>query len=109
MHPVLRPLAATAAATELRAKRVKAMLLPPLLLYLTIKTAAAALSTTMNIKSLHRYAVKGLSGDSLQNIPFQPGDGTFQDDRRFALLFDTSGGTKFDVHDPNWLHKVSLL
>lgn len=86
------------------------LLLPPLLLYLTIKTAAAAaLSTTMNIKSLHRYAVKGLSGDSLQSITFQPGDGTFQDDRRFALLFDTSGDTKFDVHDPNWLHKVSLL
>ncbi|KAL7506362.1 hypothetical protein ACHAXN_003659 [Cyclotella atomus] len=63
----------------------------------------------MNIKSLHRYAVKGLSGDSLQNIPFQPGDGTFQDDRRFALLFDTSGDTKFDVHDPNWLHKENFL
>ena len=59
----------------------------------------------MSITSLHRYAVKGLSGDSVSSMDFSIDDGTFEDDRRFALLYDTSEG-KFDADDPQWLHKV---
>lgn len=80
----------------------------PLILFLIIRAAAALSTRMMNIKSLHRYAVKGLSGDSLQSIMFHPGDGTFQDDRKFALLFDTSQD-KFNADDPNWLHKVRYM
>ena len=61
----------------------------------------------MTITSLHRYAVKGLSGDSMESMRLDRGDGTFEDDRRFALLYDTSGD-RFDADDPTWLHKVSL-
>ena len=43
----------------------------------------------------------------MQNIKLNYGDGTFEDDRRFALLYDTSG-EKFDGEDPEWLHKVCL-
>ena len=60
----------------------------------------------MHITSLHRYAVKGLSGDSVSSMKLNADDGTFEDDRRFALLYDTSGD-KFDGEDPSWLHKVS--
>ncbi len=59
----------------------------------------------MVITSLHRYAVKGLAGDSISSMDFSTDDGTFEDDRRFALLYDTSDG-KFDAGDPQWLHKV---
>ena len=61
----------------------------------------------MRIKSLHRYAVKGLSGDSLPTVTFHPGDGTLEDDRRFALLYDDSR-EEFDEDDPKWLHKVGF-
>lgn len=59
----------------------------------------------VRVASLHRYAVKGLSGDSLTTAVLGGGDGTLEDDRRFALLYDTSGD-KFDGGDPEWLHKV---
>lgn len=62
----------------------------------------------MHITSLHRYAVKGLSGDSLDSVTFQEGDGTFEDDRRFALLYDDR--TKYFIEDnPEWLHKDNFL
>lgn len=68
----------------------------------------------MRIASLHRYAVKGLSGDSLVSVTLKEGDGTFEDDRRFALLFDNSSDDDigndekdaFDEANPAWLHKV---
>lgn len=44
----------------------------------------------------------------MQNIKLNYGDGTFEDDRRFALLYDTSG-EKFDGEDPEWLHKDNFL
>lgn len=59
----------------------------------------------MSITSLHRYAIKGLSGDSVQRMKLKFGDGTFEDDRRFALLYDESEGL-FDEENPEWLHKV---
>jgi len=58
----------------------------------------------MHITSLHRYAVKGLSGDSVNTILLNDGDGTFEDDRRFALLY---AEREFDEDNPEWLHKVS--
>eukprot|EP00569_Conticribra_weissflogii_P018737 CAMPEP_0171447854 /NCGR_PEP_ID=MMETSP0881-20121228/39319_1 /TAXON_ID=67004 /ORGANISM="Thalassiosira weissflogii, Strain CCMP1336" /LENGTH=370 /DNA_ID=CAMNT_0011972275 /DNA_START=416 /DNA_END=1531 /DNA_ORIENTATION=- len=72
---------------------------------------------SMRIASLHRYAVKGLSGDSLVSVTLNEGDGTFEDDRRFALLFDSSsddnvGGDEkdaFDEANPAWLHKANFL
>lgn len=64
----------------------------------------------MQITSLHRYAVKGLSGDSIKSVALQQGDGTFEDDRRFALLYDDNGDrNNFDQNDPQWLHKDNFL
>ncbi len=62
----------------------------------------------MHITSLHRYAVKGLSGDSIKSVTLQQGDGTFEDDRRFALMYD-DGDRNFDQNDPQWLHKDNFL
>jgi len=55
----------------------------------------------------HRYAVKGLSGDSVDSVLLQEGDGTFEDDRRFALLYDE--GEHFDENYPTWLHKENIF
>ena len=62
----------------------------------------------MKVTSLHRFAVKGLSGDPLASAHFKPGDGTFEDDRRYALLFEQNAD-KFDSHSPEWLHKENFL
>lgn len=62
----------------------------------------------MKVTSLHRCAVKGLSGDVLSSVTFTSEDRTFQDDRRFALLFDDSNG-RFHKDNPSWLHKVSSI
>ena len=64
------------------------------------------------IKSLHRYAIKGLAGDVVSSMKLYDGDGTFEDDRRFALLYvnDYNNDTiKFDEFNPKWLHKVGIL
>ena len=65
----------------------------------------------MKIKSLHRYAIKGLAGDVVSSMKLFDGDGTFEDDRRFALLytndFSSNDMIKFDEDNPKWLHKVS--
>ena len=64
----------------------------------------------MHIMSLHRYAVKGLSGDSIETVTLQEGDGTFEDDRRFALMYaNSSGDEDFDEDNPQWLHKDNFL
>jgi uncharacterized protein YcbX len=64
----------------------------------------------MRITSLHRYAVKGLSGDSIESVTLQEGDGTFEDDRRFALMYaNSSGDEDFDEDNPQWLHKDNFL
>ena len=58
------------------------------------------------ITSLHRYAVKGLAGDSLTSIELKKCEGTFEDDRRYALLYEDSR-KEFDANNPNWVYKVS--
>jgi len=63
----------------------------------------------MHITSLHRYAVKGLSGDSINSVTLQEDDGTFEDDRRFALLYAGDQKNNFDQNDPHWLHKDNFL
>lgn len=79
-----------------------------ILLTLLFTLQSTALTpTSMKITSLHRYAVKGLSGDSLSSVTFHPDDGTLEDDRRFALLYDHSR-ENFDENDPSWLHKVGV-
>ena len=72
---------------------------------------ASSLSSSnydMRIASLHRYAVKGLSGDSIESVKLEEGDGTFQDDRRFALLY-AGNDNDFDQNNPQWLHKDNFL
>jgi uncharacterized protein len=65
-------------------------------------------SNPCRISGLYRYAVKGLSGDDLTKVTLlNPGD-TFPDDRRFALLLKKNEA-KFDVSDPEWLHKENFL
>ena len=65
------------------------------------------------IKSLHRYAIKGLAGDVVSSMKLYDGDGTFEDDRRFALLYVNDYNNdminKFDEDNPKWLHKVGIL
>ncbi|KAL7546890.1 hypothetical protein ACHAWF_013869, partial [Thalassiosira exigua] len=64
------------------------------------------------VSSLFRYAVKGLSGDAIRSARLRPGEGTFEDDRRYALLYDDGDGggrEKFDGEDPEWLHKENFL
>ena len=64
------------------------------------------------IKSLHRYAVKGLAGDVVSSMKLYDGDGTFEDDRRFALLYVNDYNNdmiKFDEDNPKWLHKVGQI
>lgn len=64
------------------------------------------------IKSLHRYAIKGLAGDVVSSMKLYNGDGTFEDDRRFALLYVNDYNNdmiKFDEDNPKWLHKVGII
>jgi len=62
----------------------------------------------MKITSLHRYSVKGLAGDSLTSIELKSGEGTFEDDRRYALLYEDSR-KEFDEENPCWVYKVRLF
>ncbi len=68
----------------------------------------------MHITSLQRYAVKGLSGDSIHSVTFKEGDGTFEDDRRFALLYDdrteyaTKSGCTRIISSARLLHQSFL-
>ena len=56
--------------------------------------------------SLYRYAVKGLSGDSLSSVKLATHGETFPDDRRYALLYEKNQD-KFNGKD--WLHKENFL
>lgn len=62
----------------------------------------------MRVTFLHRYSVKGLAGDSLTSIELKSGEGTFEDDRRYALLYEDSR-EEFDEDNPNWVYKVCSL
>jgi len=61
------------------------------------------------ITDLARYAIKGFSGDDLESVMIPRGGiQTFPDDRRFALLKETSREL-FDTSNPEWLHKANFL
>ena len=80
------------------------MVPPPLLLPFGFLIHSLSLG---KITGLYRYAVKGLSGDALDNVQLAPGE-TFPDDRRFALL-KTKVSNAFDPEHPTWLHKENFL
>ena len=82
-----------------------------------------------NIEGLYRFPVKGFSGESLNSVTIGPSE-TFQDDRRFAHMKDTTittsstttaaaaaaesndnnnNNNKFDPENPIWLHKENFL
>lgn len=63
----------------------------------------------IEVLSLYRYAIKGLSGDPLLTIQnLEPSD-AFPDDRRFALLKEKGNKLVFDEENPQWLHKENFL
>jgi hypothetical protein len=55
----------------------------------------------MRVRSLHRYPVKGLPGESLARVRLRPGE-PIEEDRRFAFAV---GRSKFDPAQPEWLPK----
>lgn len=81
----------------------------------------------MKVKVLARYAVKGLAPDILDSVHIvDDNEGTFPDDRRFALLKyivdqdetresknpDSSFQKKYETFDdenPKWIHKENFL
>ena len=81
----------------------------------------------MKVKTLARYAVKGLAPDILDSVHIvDDNEGTFPDDRRFALLkyivdqdetrqrknLDSSFQKKYETFDdenPKWIHKENFL
>lgn len=85
--------------------------------------ATAILLPSMKVTSLARYAVKGLAPDMLHSVHIATdGEGTFPDDRRFALLKsksdvenddqndgDDDAIVKFDEDTPEWIHKQNFL
>ncbi|GKY90661.1 hypothetical protein MPSEU_000039500 [Mayamaea pseudoterrestris] len=68
--------------------------------------ATASSSTCMTVSGLHRYAVKGLSGDQLTRVDFDSAGDTFPDDRRFALLLESA---QQNYKPGEWLHKENFL
>lgn len=60
---------------------------------------------SINIASIYRYPVKGLSPEPLQRVRLTAGAGLPQD-RRFALAH---GSTRFDPAAPEWMPKTNFL
>jgi uncharacterized protein len=59
----------------------------------------------MNIASIYRYPVKGLSAEALPRVSVVPGEG-LPGDRRYALAH---GSTGFDPSNPAWMEKHNFL
>ncbi len=60
------------------------------------------------VTALHRFAVKGLDRDSLQQVTLRRG-GAFPYDRRWALHFGAAAAEGFAPSSPQWLHKSNFL
>jgi len=60
---------------------------------------------TAILEDIRRYAVKGLSGESLAETVLAPGEG-IADDRRFALA---PAASQFDRGNPEWMPKRNFL
>jgi uncharacterized protein YcbX len=59
------------------------------------------------VSALHRFAVKGLDHDRLEQVNLEPGGG-FPYDRKWALHLDASPN-RFTPMTPNYLHKSAFL
>ena len=59
------------------------------------------------VSALHRFAVKGLDHDRLEQVNLEPGGG-FPYDRKWALHLDASPN-RFTPTTPNYLHKSAFL
>ena len=59
----------------------------------------------MQVHSLFRYPVKGLSGERLQSVTFEPDCG-LPGDRRFAIVHAKS---QYDERSPGWLHRRNFV
>jgi uncharacterized protein YcbX len=59
----------------------------------------------MQVSSLYRYPVKGLSPEPMQSVSLQPGQ-TVPFDRAYAI---ENGGGRFDLVAPRYLPKVNFL
>jgi uncharacterized protein len=60
---------------------------------------------SINIASIYRYPVKGLTPEPLQRVTLSPGEGLPQD-RRFAIAH---GSTRIDPSAPTWMPKTNFL
>ena len=60
---------------------------------------------SINIASIYRYPVKGLTPEPLQRVTLSPGEGLPQD-RRFAIAH---GSTRIDPAAPTWMPKTNFL
>jgi hypothetical protein len=61
-------------------------------------------STSIQVTTLNRYAVKGLSADDLDRVDLTISSSCFPDDRRYALL---KKGREWK--EGEWLHKQNFL
>jgi hypothetical protein len=61
-------------------------------------------STSIQVTTLNRYAVKGLSADDLDRVDLTTISSSFPDDRRYALLKKGREWTEGE-----WLHKQNFL
>ena len=66
-------------------------------------------AVSMQVTSLHRYAVKGLSGDVLDSVALRTS--CFPDDRRYALLLQNNDGSlqQREWKEGEWFHKENFL
>jgi len=60
---------------------------------------------SINLASIYRYPVKGLTPEPLESVTLSPGEGLPQD-RRFAMAH---GSTRIDPAAPAWLPKSNFL
>ncbi len=58
----------------------------------------------MRVESIHRYPVKGLSPEAMDQVALRPGEG-LPHDRRFAFA---QGDSRFDMAAPAWMPKANF-